>query len=89
MRMAAKQNMSDREYMDDILLTSKTMSGLYHYAVQESPTENLHAEFKTILNQSLDMQHDIYNLMEQKGWYQTQEAPAQQINQVKTKFASN
>ncbi len=87
--MAAKQNMTDREYMDDILLTSKTMAGLYHYAVQESPTPQLHNEFKTILNQSLDMQHNIYTIMEQKGWYTTQEAPAQQINQVKTKFASN
>ncbi len=87
--MAAKQNMTDREYMDDILLTSKTMSSLYHYAVQESPTEQLHNEFKTILNQSLDMQHNIYNIMEQKGWYTADAAPAQQINQVKTKFASN
>ena len=85
--MAAKQNMTDREYMDDILLTSKTMSNLYHYAVQESPTENLHSEFKTILNQSLDMQHDIYSIMEQKGWYTTSEAQAQQINQVKNKFS--
>lgn len=87
--MAAKQNMTDREYMDDILLTSKTMSSLYHYAVQESPTEKLHSEFKTILNQSLDMQHDIYNLMEQRGWYTTQAAPQQEINQVKTKFINS
>ena len=87
--MPAKQNMTDREYMDDILLTAKTMSGLYHYAVQESPTEALHNEFKTILNESLDMQHKVYNVMEQKGWYQTQAAPEQQINQVKTKFASS
>ncbi|MBE7024977.1 MAG: spore coat protein [Ruminococcaceae bacterium] len=85
--MAAKQNMTDREYMDDILLTSKTMSGLYHYAVQESPTESVHTEFKTILNQSLDMQHEIYSLMEQKGWYTTTEAPTQQVDQVKNKFS--
>lgn len=87
--MAAKQNMTDREYMDDILLTSKTMSNLYHYAVQESPTEGLHNEFKTILNQSLDMQHNIYNIMQQKGWYTTSPAPEQQINQVKTKFSAS
>lgn len=87
--MAAKQNMTDREYMDDILLTSKTMSSLYHYAVQESPTESVHNEFKTILNQSLDMQHSIYNIMEQKGWYTASPAPEQQINQVKTKFSAS
>jgi len=87
--MAAKQNMTDREYMDDILLTSKTVSNLYHYAVQESPTESVHCEFKTILNQSLDMQHNIYTVMEQKGSYTTTEAPAQQIDQVKNKFTMN
>ncbi len=86
--MEAKQTMTDREYMDDILLTSKTMSSLYHYAVQESPTEALHTEFKTILNESLDMQHNIYNVMSQKGWYKIEAAEAPKVNQVKTKFAN-
>jgi len=84
--MAAKQNMSDREYMDDILLTSKTLTNLYHTAVQESSTEDLHYSFKDILNQSLEMQHQIFSVMEQKGWYNMTEAQPQQVNQVKTKY---
>ena len=81
-----KQNMSDREYMDDILLSAKTLSSMYHYAVQESSTPDVHCSFQDILNQSLNMQHEIYSLMEQKGWYQTQNAPKSQIDGVIQKF---
>lgn len=81
-----KQNMSDREYMDDILLTSKTLSAMYHYAVQESSTNDVHTNFKNILNDSLDMQHRIFSQMEQKGWYNMQPAPQNEVDQVKQKF---
>ena len=84
--MQMKQNMTDREYLDDVLMTSKTISSLYHYAVQESSTENVHNNFKNILNDSLDMQHGIFCIMEQKGWYSLPEAPQPQIDQVKQKF---
>lgn len=84
--MQMKQNMTDREYIDDVLLTSKTMSELYHFAVQESSTENVHCNFKNILNDALDMQHQIFCIMEQKGWYSPTEAPQPQIEQVKQKF---
>lgn len=84
--MQTKMNMTDREYMEDVLLTAKTLTGLYHYATQESSTEQLHNQFKTNLNGSLMMQHNIYNTMQQHGWYPQQQAEQQQVSQVKTKF---
>jgi len=33
------------------------------------------------------MQNDIFSQMSQKGWYQMQQAPQQQIDQVKQQFA--
>lgn len=84
--MPAKQNMTDREYMEDVLLTAKTLTSLYHYAVQESPTEQLHNQFKDNLNQTICMQHNIYNAMQQNGWYSQSQADQNQINQVKNKF---
>ena len=86
--MAGKQNMADKEYIDDVLLTAKTLSGLYHYATQESTTEPAHCNFKDMMNESIDMQNQIYNLMQTKGWYQQQQAQPQQISQVKTKFTN-
>lgn len=85
--MQTKANMTDREYMEDVLLTAKTLTGLYHYATQESSTESLHMQFKTNLNDTLQMQHSIYGAMQQHGWYPQQQAESQQISQVKTKFS--
>ncbi len=87
--MAAKQNMTDREYMDDVLLTSKTLSNLYHSAVTESSTDEVHYSFKDVLNQSLEMQHHLFSIMQQKGWYAPEGAEQSKINQTKTKFSAN
>ncbi len=81
-----KQNMSDKEYMDDVLMTSKTLTSMYHSAVQEASTNDIHTSFKDVLNQSLDMQHTIFSVMQGKGWYPQQYAQKGQIEQVKQKF---
>ena len=39
------------------------------------------------LSDSLCMQDDIYKQMTAKGWYPSQEADAQQIEQVRQKYA--
>ncbi|MCL2077871.1 MAG: spore coat protein [Oscillospiraceae bacterium] len=78
--------MTDKEYIEDVLLTSKTLTSMYHYATQESSTEGLHNQFKCNLNDSLAMQHRIFAAMQQSGWYPQQQAEQQQINQVKMKY---
>lgn len=85
--MPAKQQMSDREYMEDLLLTAKTLTGVYHYATQEASTESLFNQFKTNMNEAVMMQHNIYSVMEQKGWYPQQQAQQEQIQQLKTKYS--
>jgi spore coat protein CotF len=54
----------------------------------ESSTPNVHQAFTSALNDTLSMQDRIYKQMEQKGWYTAQQAPQQQVDQVKQKFAS-
>lgn len=82
-----QQTMTDKEYMEDVLLTAKTLMSVYHYATQEASTESLHNQFKTNMNEAIAMEHEIYNAMQQKGWYPQQQADQQQIQQVKTKFS--
>ena len=55
----------------------------------ESSTQEVHCAFKEALNTSLDIQNKIYNLMKEKGWYQTQEVDQMQLASVKQKFQSN
>jgi len=84
--MPAPNAMTDKEYIEDVLLTAKTLTSMYHYATQESSTEGLHNQFKCNLNDSIAMQHRIFAAMQQNGWYPQQQAQQQQINQVKSKY---
>ncbi len=79
--------MNDQEIMENILLTTKGVCDLYMHGTIESSTENVHKAFDSALGDSLDMQDSVYKIMAAKGWYPTQQADAQQIAQVRQKFA--
>ncbi|HBD87016.1 MAG TPA: spore coat protein [Clostridiales bacterium] len=80
--------MDDRTIMENLLLTTKGACDLYMHGTIESPTPNVHQTFNTALNSELCMQGDIYQQMSQKGWYTTDQANQQQINQVKQKYSA-
>lgn len=80
--------MSDRDIMENLLLTTKGVCDLYMHGTLESTTTNVHQAFNTALNDSLCMQDNIYKEMQSHGWYATEQAQPQQINQLKQKFSS-
>lgn len=80
--------MSDRDIMENLLLTTKGVCDLYMHGTLESTTTNIHQAFNTALNDSLCMQDNIYKEMQSHGWYSTEQAQQQQINQLKQKFST-
>lgn len=78
--------MQDKFLMQDILMLEKGVCDLYMHGAIESSTVNINQTFKNALNDSLAMQDEIYKKMAAKGWYQTDQAPQQQIDSVKSKF---
>lgn len=80
--------MSDRDIMENLLLTTKGVCDLYMHGTLESTTSNIHQAFNTALNDSICMQDNIYKEMQSHGWYSTEQAQQQQINQLKQKFSS-
>ena len=80
--------MDDRNIMENLLVTCKGACDLFMHGSIESSTPNVHSAFTSALNDTLSMQERIYKQMEQKGWYTNQQAPQQQVDQVKQKFAS-
>ncbi len=78
--------MDDKTIMENLLQTSKGICDLYLHGTIESATAGVTQTFNKNLNESLCMQGEIYQKMSAKGWYPTQEAPAQQIQQTKNKF---
>ena len=81
--------MGDRDLMENELLVIKGVCDLYQHATIESTTAEVHCAFKDALNESLNIQNKIYNLMAEKGWYKTDKAKQQKINQVKQTYANS
>ncbi len=81
--------MEDKDIMEKELLIIKGVCDLYLHGSIESTTAEVHCAFKEALNESLNIQNKIYNLMSEKGWYKTETAEQQKINQTKQKFSAN
>ena len=79
--------MEDKDLMEKELLLAKGICELYLHASLEATTLEVHNAFKEALNESLDIQNKIFTLMSEKGWYQMQNVPQQQIDTVKQKFS--
>ena len=79
--------MNDQSIMENILLTTKGVCDLYMHGAIESATKNVKQTFDGALNDSLCMQGDVYQKMSAKGWYPSQQAQQQQIDQVRQKYA--
>ena len=80
--------MNDREIMENILLTTKGVCDLYLHGAVESATPQVHEAFSTALNDALTMQDGIYKQMAAKGWYTVEQAPQQQLTQLRQKYAA-
>lgn len=81
--------MEDRDLMESELLTIKGVCDLYLHGSLESTTAEVHQAFEDALNTSIDIQNKLYNLMAEKGWYQTDTAEQQKIDTLKQKYNVN
>ena len=79
--------MNDRDLMEDILLLEKGVCDLFMHGAIESSTTNVHTTFNNALNEALCMQDTIYDKMKAKGWYTTDSADQNKVNQLKQKFS--
>lgn len=81
--------MEDRDLMESELLTIKGVCDLYLHGALESTTAEVHQAFEDALSTSIDIQNRLYNLMAEKGWYQTETAEQQKIDTLKQKYNAN
>lgn len=80
--------MNDKEIMEGILLTTKGVCDLYMHGSIESGTPKVHQAFSTALNDTICMQKGIYKQMTDHGWYSTEQAQPQKLQQVKQKYSN-
>ena len=76
----------DKTIMTTLLSDVKSVCDLMLHGSIESSTPAVHNVFKKSLQESIDMQNQIYSKMSQKGWFPSETAPQQQIDKTKQKF---
>lgn len=81
--------MEDQELMENHLSLVKGICDLYLHGTIESTTAEVHSAFQNALSEELNIQNKLYNLMKEKGWYQTDEADMSKISIAKEKFSQN
>lgn len=80
--------MQDKEILENELSLIKGVCDLYMHGTIESSTKEVHDTFKCALNETLDIQNRIYNLMKDKGWYETCNANITEVNKLKSKYSN-
>lgn len=78
--------MEPKLIMNTLLTVTKEVSDILYHGSIESSTPNIHTTFRNILNETLDIQNEIFKFMEQKGWYTLEQVEQTKIDQVKNKF---
>ena len=78
----------EKEMITDMLTSQKQMTSLYNTSANESAAPQVRDEFLNILSEEHQMQAELFDEMNKRGWYQTAEAQQQKIQQAVQKYSS-
>ena len=80
--------LTEKEILQDCLSSQKFTTSSLNTWAGECVCEQLRSAFLNILDDEHRIQADIFNDMSSKGWYPTQPADQQQLQQVKQKYSA-
>lgn len=81
--------MEDKLIMTNILDSTKGLCGLLNQGSLEANDTNFNNVYKKVLSNFLSMQHELYKVMQEEGWYPVEDVKAPAINKVKNKFCTS
>ena len=76
----------DKEIATEILTIEKNLSDLYYIASQESRTEPIISNLKTMMVDALNNEHTIIELLLDKGLYTIEHVDRDKVIKVKDKY---
>ena len=79
---------ADKEMLNDVLSSQKFMTDGYNTTANESDGTIVRSTLMSILDEEHSIQHDVFTEMKARGWYQTEQAPQNKIDETKQKFNS-
>jgi spore coat protein F len=79
---------TEQEITNDALSSEKQMITAYGTYLAESTCENLRSELSKIINDKQQIQFEIFNVMQKKGWYKTKNANMNDVQTATQKYES-
>ncbi len=80
--------LGEKEMLGDCLSSQKQIASGYNTYAGECVNEQLRSSFLNILDDEHRIQATLFCDMQSRGWYQTQPAEQQKINDARQKFLS-
>lgn len=84
--MNTQNTLSEQEILTDLLTSEKHATSTYNTFITESTCPNLRQNLKNILTEEHNIHENLYNIMNQKGWYPTSDAEALEVQKIKGKY---
>ncbi|NLO39940.1 MAG: spore coat protein [Ruminiclostridium sp.] len=79
--MHTTPNLTEQEIMTDALNTEKLSITSYGTYLAEATCQNLRQELNQIINENQQIQFEIFDNMQKRGWYQPKNAQLNEIQQ--------
>lgn len=83
------QEFTDKEVLEDGLSTQKSATEKFNTFANECVHDSLRSTMMNILEQEHSISTEVFNLMHQRGMYQTPPADEKKIMEAKQKFAQS
>ncbi len=74
--------MQDKEYFESVLNGTKLLSDLLMHGAIESSDDEINKAYIKTLSNVLEIQHDVYKLMEANNWYKMEYVKQSAIDKV-------
>jgi spore coat protein CotF len=81
-------SMTDKDHLFDVLSCEKKMSSSYNEFAYECSNQQLKRDFLNILNDVQQIQSDLFNEAQTRGWYSIPQAEQQKVEQAKQKYSN-
>lgn len=83
------QKFSDKDILTDILSSQKFVTDGYNTFANECATPAVKTDCINILNEEHQIQNEVFCEMHKRGWYPTEAADQNKVNQAKQKFSGS
>jgi spore coat protein CotF len=81
-----QSQLQDRDILQNLLNESKHMACSLNQYILEATNEQLRRDYMTVLGEVYAQQKQVYDVMQQKGYYSPKAAQQQDVTQAQSKF---